>query len=119
MPAEWIEQATSKQVSNGSDPSRDWDLGYGFQFWRCRHDAYRGDGKDGQFCILLPKLDAVIAIKANTGDMQAELNVVWEKLLPAFHDEARMVLRVSLLTIWLRVVSRKTARKMMALTIMG
>ncbi len=27
-----------------------------------------------------------MAITANTGDMQAELNVVWEKLLPAFHD---------------------------------
>lgn len=87
VPAEWIEQATSKHVSNGSDPSRDWDQGYGFQFWRCRHDAYRGDGKDGQFCIVLPKLDAVIAITANTGDMQAELNVVWDKLLPAFHDK--------------------------------
>ena len=87
VPAQWIEQATSKQVSNGSDPSRDWDQGYGFQFWRCRHDAYRGDGKDGQFCILLPKLDAVIAITANTSDMQAELNVVWDKLLPAFHDK--------------------------------
>ena len=87
VPAEWIEQATSKQVSNGSDPSRDWDQGYGFQFWRCRHDAYRGDGRDGQFCIVLPKLDAVIAITANTGDMQAELNVVWDKLLPAFSDK--------------------------------
>ena len=87
VPNEWIEQATSKQVSNGSDPSRDWDQGYGFQFWRCRHEAFRGDGKDGQFCIVLPKFDAVIAITANTGDMQAELNVVWEKLLPAFHDK--------------------------------
>ncbi len=86
IPTEWIEQATSKQVSNGSDPTRDWDQGYGFQFWRCRHDGYRGDGKDGQFCIVLPKWDAVVAITANTGDMQAELNVVWDKLLPALHD---------------------------------
>ncbi len=84
VPADWIAQATAKQVSNGSDPSRDWDQGYGFQFWRCRHNAFRGDGKDGQFCIVLPDLDAVIAITANTGDMQAELSVVWDKLLPAF-----------------------------------
>ena len=83
IPAEWVKQATSKQVSNGSDPSKDWDQGYGFQFWRCRHGAYRGDGKDGQFCIVLPEQNAVIAITANTGDMQAELNVVWDKLLPA------------------------------------
>ncbi len=84
LPAAWVEQATSKQVSNGSDPAKDWDQGYGFQFWRCRYGAYRGDGKDGQFCLVLPEQDAVVAITANTGNMQAQLNVVWEKLLPAF-----------------------------------
>jgi CubicO group peptidase (beta-lactamase class C family) len=85
--ASWVEQATAKQVSNGSDPTKDWDQGYGFQFWRCRHGAYRGDGAHGQFCIVLPREDAVIAITANTKDMQAELNVVWDKLLPAFRDQ--------------------------------
>jgi len=87
VPSAWIEQATSKQVSNGSDPEKDWDQGYGFQFWRCRHGAFRGDGKDGQFCIVLPEQDAVIAITANTSDMQAELNIVWDNLLPAFYDK--------------------------------
>jgi CubicO group peptidase (beta-lactamase class C family) len=86
IPAAWVDAATSKQVSNGSDQTRDWDQGYGFQFWRCRHDAYRGDGKDGQFCVVLPKLDAVVVMTANTSDMQGELNLVWEQLLPAFHD---------------------------------
>jgi len=84
VPASWVEQATSRQVSNGSDPTKDWDQGYGFQFWRCRHGAYRGDGAHGQFCIVLPEQDAVIAITANTRDMQAELNVVWDHLLAAF-----------------------------------
>jgi CubicO group peptidase (beta-lactamase class C family) len=88
VPAPWVEQATSKQVSNGSDPARDWDQGYGFQFWRCRHNAYRGDGAFGQFCLVLPELDAVVAITADTRDMQAELNVVWDKLLPAFRPVA-------------------------------
>ncbi|MEZ6137765.1 MAG: serine hydrolase [Pirellulaceae bacterium] len=87
IPENWIAQATSKQVSNGSDPQRDWDQGYGFQFWRCRHNAFRGDGKDGQFCIVLPDLDAVVAITANTRNMQSELNLVWEHLLPAIHPE--------------------------------
>jgi CubicO group peptidase (beta-lactamase class C family) len=87
VPAAWVAQATAKQVSNGTDPNRDWTQGYGFQFWRCRHNAFRGDGKDGQFCVVLPELDAVVAITANTHDMQGELNVVWDKLLPAFHDE--------------------------------
>jgi CubicO group peptidase (beta-lactamase class C family) len=86
VPAVWVEQATSKQVSNGSDPTKDWDQGYGFQFWRCRHGAYRGDGAHGQFCLVLPEQDAVVAITANCKDMQAELNIVWDKLLPAFRD---------------------------------
>ena len=88
VPAEWVELATSKQMSNGSDPTKDWDQGYGFQFWRCRHNAYRGDGANGQFCIVLPDQDAVIAITADCKDMQAELNVVWDELLPAFQSSA-------------------------------
>lgn len=91
VPAAWVEQATSKQVSNdspGAEGNFDWKQGYGFQFWRCRHGAYRGDGKDGQFCVVLPEQDAVIAITADTSNMQAELNVVWDKLLPAFHEGA-------------------------------
>jgi CubicO group peptidase (beta-lactamase class C family) len=86
VPAEWVELATSKQMSNGSDPTKDWDQGYGFQFWRCRHNAFRGDGAKGQFCVVLPEQDAVIAITADTKDMQAELNVVWDHLLPAFQS---------------------------------
>ena len=54
--------------------------------WRCRHGAYRGDGAFGQFCIVLPEQDAVVAITADTRNMQAELNVVWDKLLPAFQS---------------------------------
>lgn len=86
IPSEWVAMATAKQVSNGSDPDRDWDQGYGFQFWRCRHGAYRGDGKDGQFCIVIPERNAVVVITANTGDMQAQLNLVWDKLLPAMGE---------------------------------
>lgn len=88
VPASWVEQATGRQVSTGSDPARDWDQGYGFQFWRCRHGAYRGDGAFGQFCIVIPEQDVVIAITADTKDMQAVLNVVWDTLLPAFHPAA-------------------------------
>lgn len=88
VPESWVDQATSKQVSNGSDPTIDWDQGYGFQFWRCRHGAFRGDGANGQFCVVLPEQDAVVAITADTGDMQAELNVVWDHLLQAFHSQA-------------------------------
>ena len=82
VPAAWIETATSRQVSTGRDPNGDWGQGYGYQFWRCRHGAYRGDGAFGQYCIVLPEQDAVIAITSGLKDMQAVLNLVWDKLLP-------------------------------------
>lgn len=82
VPAAWVDSATSRWMSNGSNPASDWDQGYGFQFWRCRNGAFRGDGAHGQFCVVLPELDAVIAITAGTRDLQGVLNVVWTKLLP-------------------------------------
>jgi len=84
LSAAWVEEASARQTSNGSNPKSDWDQGYGYQFWRSRHGAYRGDGAFGQYCIVLPEQDAVIAITAGVKDMQAVLNLVWDTLLPAF-----------------------------------
>lgn len=86
VPADWIEAATKLQTSNGSNPNSDWDQGYGYQFWRCRHGVYRGDGAFGQYCIVLPDHDAVVAINSGVRNMQAVLDLVWEKLLPAMED---------------------------------
>ena len=83
LPASWIREATARQVSNAPYESPDWEQGYGYQFWRCRHNAYRGDGAFGQFCLVMPDQDAVLAITAGTGDMQGVLDLVWDHLLPA------------------------------------
>jgi hypothetical protein len=79
----WVDEATRKQVDNSAEPNPDWKQGYGYQFWRCRHNAYRGDGAFGQYCIVMPDQDAVIAITSGVDDMQAVLNKIWEHLLPA------------------------------------
>jgi CubicO group peptidase (beta-lactamase class C family) len=86
IPAAWVETATARQMSNGSSPSSDWEQGYGYQFWRSRH-GYRGDGAHGQFCLVLPQYDAVIAITSGTRDMASVMNLVWDRLLPAFKSE--------------------------------
>jgi len=83
VPADWVAAATARQVSNGSDPRSDWEQGYGYQFWRCRHGLYRGDGAFGQFCIVMPEEDAVVAITSGTPDMGGVMEQVWEHLLPA------------------------------------
>ncbi len=83
LPADWVDAATARQTSNGSNPNSDWDQGYGYQFWQCRHGAYRGDGAFGQFCLVLPDHDTVVAITSGTDNMQGVMNVIWESLLPA------------------------------------
>jgi CubicO group peptidase (beta-lactamase class C family) len=83
VPAQWIEEATMRQTANGSSPNSDWDQGYGYQFWRSRHNTYRGDGAFGQYCMVMPEYDAVVAITSGVRDMQAVMNLVWNKLLPA------------------------------------
>jgi CubicO group peptidase (beta-lactamase class C family) len=82
IPVAWVEQATSVQTANGSAPTSDWDQGYGFQFWRSRHNSYRGDGAFGQYCMVIPELDAVVAITSGVRNMQQVMNLVWDKLLP-------------------------------------
>ena len=87
VPEAWVAAATARQTSNGSNPRSDWEQGYGYQFWRSRHGAYRGDGAFGQYCIVLPEQDAVIAITSGVKDMQSVLNLVWDTLLPALKPE--------------------------------
>ncbi|MFC0624440.1 serine hydrolase domain-containing protein [Kribbella deserti] len=83
IPAHWVEAATSKQVPNDNQDNPDWRKGYGFQFWRSRHNSYRADGAFGQFLVVLPEQDAVLVITSAAPNMQAVLEVIWEHLLPA------------------------------------
>ena len=89
LPKKWVKEASSVKIIQHPDlpkdkkDSSDWEQGYCYQMWRCRNNAYRGDGAYGQFCIIMPDQDAVIAITSETPDMQDELNAVWKFLLPA------------------------------------
>jgi len=77
QPPVWTPQGTKVKDS-------DWVQGYGYQIWRCRHNAYRADGANGQFIIVLPEQDAVIVTTAHINDMQAEINLIWKHLLKSF-----------------------------------
>jgi hypothetical protein len=74
-------------VANDNRDNLDWQQGYGYQFWRSRYDAYRGDGAFGQYCVVFPEQDAVLVMTSASPDMQEVLNLVWEHLLPAFQGE--------------------------------
>jgi len=84
---EWIDKATSVQVDNGPSDEADWSQGYGFQFWRSQYDSYRADGRYGQFILILPAQDLVVAITAGTSRSREISAMVWEHLLPGVHDD--------------------------------
>lgn len=84
LPTDWVAQASTAQIDNstwGLEP--DWQQGYGFQLWRCRHDSFRGDGAFGQFMVVVPWAELVIATTAQTWRMQELADLFWQHLLPA------------------------------------
>ena len=107
IPALWVEEATARQTANGSSPNSDWDQGYGYQFWRSRHNTYRGDGAFGQYCMVIPMFDAVVAITSGVRDMQSVMNLVWNKLLPAMSPDRLPENSVSLKKLEAKLASLK------------
>lgn len=88
LPDGWAAEASRSQIDNSPGRGGDWAVGYGYQFWRCRHNCYRGDGAFGQFCVVMPEQDAVVAMTSGTGNLQGVLDLVWEHLLPAMGTDA-------------------------------
>ena len=107
IPADWVKEMSAAQVpcvgaglnerqvaEIRQDPSNpfyayfdpeqsDWMQGYGYQMWRCRHNAFRADGANGQYILVLPEKDAVIVTTADIQNMRQEMNLIWDHLLPA------------------------------------
>ena len=90
----WTDLATARHTwsgwqdigMKGRGEGTDWEQGYGFQFWRCTHGAYRADGAGGQYTIVMPDEDMVVSAHAGIDDFQKHLNLVWDNLLPAAKD---------------------------------
>ncbi|WP_308639838.1 serine hydrolase domain-containing protein [Paenibacillus silvisoli] len=87
LPASWIDEATAYQIANGNEEDNDFTQGYGYQFWRCRHNTYRADGAFGQFCLVMPEQDAVLAVFSGTDAKEDLVNSIWGTLLPGISYE--------------------------------
>ena len=91
LPESWVEAATSSQISTGNSAvQNDSTQGYGYQFWRGQHNTFRASGVFGQYCVVMPEQDAVLAITGGIDlfDDQRVMDLVWELLLPAMHTES-------------------------------
>ena len=94
LSSDWVSLATTRQTWSGWQnvgvkalgEGTDWEQGYGFQFWRCRHGAYRADGAGGQYTVVIPEKDMVVSAHAGLGDFPKELDLIWDNLLPVLKD---------------------------------
>lgn len=89
---DYVKRATTLQNESASEekvnpPAKDNFVGYGYQIWMCRPEGvYRADGAMGQFTIVVPDRDLIIAITENaagsTGGVapQKVLDIMWEFL---------------------------------------
>jgi CubicO group peptidase (beta-lactamase class C family) len=87
LPDGWVATASSAlaDTSHHPDPP-DWKAGYGYQMWRNRGEGFRADGAYGQFALVLPGHDLVVAVTSCTETTHEVLDAVWEELLPHLTD---------------------------------
>ena len=86
LPAGWVATATQALADTTHHPDPvDWTVGYGYQLWRSRH-GFRADGAYGQFALVLPEHDLVVAVTSCTETAHEVLEAVWDELLPHLVD---------------------------------
>ncbi len=79
LSSEWVKEASSLQISTGvEDP---WSNGYGYQFWLPGEipNCYRADGAYGQYSIVLPDKNAVLAVQSSEHNRQGEFIALLHK----------------------------------------
>ncbi|MGH7238063.1 MAG: serine hydrolase domain-containing protein, partial [Candidatus Saccharimonadales bacterium] len=82
---DWVAEASAKHIDNGKNDSS-WGYGYGYQFWLNPPGGYRADGAFGQYSMIMPKLDAVVAITSESIETKKTMQIVWDVLLPEMKE---------------------------------
>ncbi|GAB3411093.1 serine hydrolase domain-containing protein [Flindersiella endophytica] len=89
VPRDWLELATRRHVETlplpGWSRNPDFLSGYGYQFWMSRH-GYHGHGSYGQYCVVVPSHDLVVAVTGAIQQEDALPGAFWDCLLPGLDD---------------------------------
>ncbi len=85
VPTEWVDLATTRHIETlplpNWKPNPDFQNGYGYQFWINRH-GYHGHGSFGQYCMVVPAHDLVIAFTGAVDPTDVLPALFWEHLFP-------------------------------------
>lgn len=85
----WVTAATTVEIENGKRDSS-WAYGYGYQFWMNPPGGFRADGAFGQFSMVFPEQDAVVAITSESISTKTTMQIVWDNLVPALNGKTAL-----------------------------
>ena len=79
---EWLRVSTAFQIdSTENNVLADWRQGYCYQMWRCaREGCYRADGAFGQYILVLPPQNMIVAIWSEDAYSQDMLDCLYEEV---------------------------------------
>ena len=63
LPEEWVKASGRQQIPVSGDDKI--GRGYGYCFWTLPENAWRAEGKYGQYCLICPERNAVVTIMAD------------------------------------------------------
>lgn len=75
-----LDELTPEEVENL--PNNDWRQGYGYQFWKITHGAYKMSGARCQWVIVIPDKDAVIVLTSYCSNGQKLTDSIWKNVYP-------------------------------------
>lgn len=79
---EWLDELKKQKEWKRND----WECGYGWQIWRCQYEgSFRGDGAFGQYCVVVPSLELVVAVFSGSHCSQYLLKGIWDVLVPSLN----------------------------------
>lgn len=87
LSSDWLDMAMQPHTwqlrADTTKAPTDWQSGYGFQMWMCRQPGVvRMDGQWGQYAIIIPDKNAVVAMTTICTERDAQMEAFWKHIYP-------------------------------------
>lgn len=76
---QWQGRITAEEAA-AKYKNDEWHQGYGYQMWVSTHGAVRLDGAWGQYVIIVPEKNLVVACQAHNPDGNRFIQSVWNNI---------------------------------------